>query len=137
MRAVRLLILFGIGGLLYTVIELIFRGHTHWTMFIVGGLCFVLVGSINEIMPWNTSLILQCVIGAAIITGIEFVSGCIINLWLGWNVWDYSDVPFNLLGQVCLPFSFLWIVLSAIAIVVDDYIRYFLFGEEKPRYKLF
>lgn len=137
MRVIRPLILFGIGGLLYLLIELLFRGYTHWTMFIVGGLCFVLVGTINEIMPWHTSLILQCVIGAAIITGIEFISGCIINLWFRWNVWDYSDMPFNLLGQICLPFSLLWIILSAVAIILDDYIRYFLFGEEKPRYKLF
>lgn len=136
MRAIRPLILFVIGGLLYLLIELAFRGHTHWTMFFVGGLCFVLVGAINEVIPWETSFILQCVIGGVIITAVEFVSGCIINLWLGWAVWDYWDMPFNLLGQICLPFSLLWVLISAIAIVVDDYIRYYLFGEERPRYKL-
>ena len=136
MRAIRPLILFVIGGLLYLLIELAFRGHTHWTMFFVGGLCFVLVGAINEVIPWETSFILQCVIGGVIITAVEFVSGCIINLWLGWAVWDYRDMPFNLLGQICLPFSLLWVLISAVAIVVDDYVRYYLFGEERPRYKL-
>lgn len=136
MKAIRPLILFVIGGLLYLLIELVFRGHTHWTMFFVGGLCFVLVGAINEVIPWETSFIVQCVIGGVIITAVEFVSGCIINLWLGWAVWDYRDMPFNLLGQICLPFSLLWVLISAIAIVVDDYIRYYLFGEVKPRYKL-
>lgn len=136
MKAIRPLILFVIGGLLYLLIELVFRGHTHWTMFFVGGLCFVLVGAINEVIPWDTPLVIQCVIGGVIITAVEFVSGCIINLWLGWAVWDYRDMPFNLLGQICLPFSLLWVLISAIAIVVDDYIRYYLFGEVKPRYKL-
>lgn len=136
MKVIRPLILFGIGGLLYLLIELVFRGHTHWTMFFVGGLCFVLVGAINEFISWDMSFVLQCIIGGAIITAVEFVSGCIINLWLGWAVWDYSNMPFNLLGQICLPFSLLWVLISAVAIVVDDYIRYYLFGEEKPRYKL-
>ncbi len=136
MRAIRPLILFVIGGLLYLLIELVFRGHTHWTMFFVGGLCFVLVGAINEVISWETPLVIQCVIGGVIITAVEFVSGCIINLWLGWAVWDYRDMPFNLLGQICLPFSLLWVLISAVAIVVDDYVRYYLFGEERPRYKL-
>lgn len=136
MRAIRPLILFVIGGLLYLLIELVFRGHTHWTMFFVGGLCFVLVGAINEVISWETPLVIQCVIGGVIITAVEFVSGCIINLWLGWAVWDYWDMPFNLLGQICLPFSLLWVLISAVAIVVDDYIRYYLFGEEKPKYKI-
>ena len=134
MRVIRPLILFGVGGLLYIVIELVCRGYTHWTMFFVGGLCFVLVGAINEVIPWEMSFILQCIIGGAIITAVEFVSGCIINLWLGWAVWDYSNMPLNLLGQICLPFSLLWVLISAVAIVFDDYIRYYLFGEEKPNY---
>lgn len=136
MKAIMPLILFVIGGLLYLLIELVFRGHTHWTMFFVGGLCFVLVGAINEVISWETPLVIQCIIGGVIITAVEFVSGCIINLWLGWAVWDYRDMPFNLLGQICLPFSLLWVLISAVAIVVDDYVRYYLFGEERPRYKL-
>ena len=135
MKAIMPLILFVIGGLLYLLIELVFRGHTHWTMFFVG-LCFVLVGAINEVISWETPLVIQCIIGGVIITAVEFVSGCIINLWLGWAVWDYRDMPFNLLGQICLPFSLLWVLISAVAIVVDDYVRYYLFGEERPRYKL-
>lgn len=94
----------------------------------------MLVGAINEVIPWEMSFILQCIIGGAIITAVEFVSGCIINLWLGWAVWDYSNMPLNLLGQICLPFSLLWVLISAVAIVFDDYIRYYLFGEEKPNY---
>lgn len=136
MRALKPLILFGVGGFLYIMFELIYRGYSHWTMFIVGGICFLLLGAINEYIPWKMPLIRQCILGACIITIIEFIAGCIINLWLGWDVWDYSDVTLNIMGQVCLPFFFLWIFISAIGIVVDDYLRYWIFGEEKPAYKL-
>ena len=131
------LILFSIGGGIYNLVEIIYRGNTHWTMFIVGGLCFLCIGWINEFLPWSLALWKQMLIGGTIITVIEFLSGCIINLWLGWNVWDYSHVPLNILGQVCLPFFFAWVGLSLVGIVLDDVIRWLCFGEEKPRYKIF
>lgn len=136
MRGIRLLVLFCIGGLLYIGCELLFRGHTHWTMFIVGGLCFLLVGGINEIIPWEMPIWQQAIIGAIIVTVIEFISGCVINVWLDWAVWDYSDLPLNLLGQICLPFMVIWFFIALAAIVIDDYLRYWFFGEEKPYYKL-
>lgn len=134
MKALKQIILFGAGGLLYVLCELIWRGYSHWTMFLVGGICFIMIGLINEVLPLDITLVRQMAIGAVIITTVEFVSGCIINLWIGWNVWDYSGLPFNILGQVCLPFSFLWFLISAIGIVLDDYLRYWWFREEKPHY---
>lgn len=129
------IILMAVGGMLYALFEIGFRGYTHWTMIIVGGLCFYLIGLINEIIPWKMKIWKQCLIGSLVVTAVEFVSGCIINLWLGWGVWDYSDMPFNILGQVCLPFSALWVLLSALAIILDDYLRYWLYHEEKPHYR--
>ena len=134
MRALRPLVLIGIGGLIYAMIELVFRGRTHWTMLIVGGLCFWLIGLVNEVIPWEVAFWKQCLLGSLIVTVVEFFSGCIINLGLGWNVWDYSNLPLNLLGQICLPFSFMWVLISAVAVVLDDYLRYWLYGEEKPHY---
>lgn len=131
------LFLFIIGGIMYGMIEMLFRGYTHWSMVLLGGICFIFVGLINEVIPWDMPLIFQMLIGGTIITLCEFITGCIVNLWLGWNVWDYSDLPYNLLGQICLPFSILWYFISAIGIVIDDYIRYIYFDEERPRYKLF
>ena len=131
------LILFSIGGGIYNLVEIMYRGSTHWTMFIVGGLCFLCIGWINKFLPWNLALWKQMLLGGTIITVIEFLSGCVINLWLGWNVWDYSHVPFNTLGQICLPFFFAWVGLSLVGIVLDDVIRWLLFGEEKTRYKIF
>lgn len=125
-----------IGGLIYILIELIWRGQTHISMFILGGICFVAIGLINELFSWELGLVWQSVIGAVIVTVLEFITGLVVNIWLGLGVWDYSNMPFNLLGQICLPFAFAWVALSAIAIVLDDYLRYWIFGEEKPRYKL-
>lgn len=136
MRAVKALVLLCIGGLLYIGCELVFRGYSHWSMFLVGGLCFLCIGAINELIPWEMPLWQQAVIGAVIVTAIEFIAGCILNIWLGWAIWDYSDMPFNVLGQICLPFTAIWLLLAIAAIILDDYLRYWLFGEEKPYYKL-
>lgn len=125
------------GGCVYFLIEMAWRGHSHWTMAVLGGVCFVLIGDINEFIPWNMPLILQGAIGSGIVTALELVSGIILNLWLGLGIWDYSNMPFNLLGQICLPFTLLWVDLSIVAVVLDDWLRYWLFGEDRPTYTLF
>lgn len=137
MWLIKSLILYGIGGLSYIAIELLWRGHTHWTMFLVGGICFLIVGNINEYYSWDISLIKQSIIGAVAVTIIEFFAGIILNKWLNLGIWDYSNLPFNILGQICLPFTLIWCFLSAIAIIIDDYIRHWLFKEEKPKYHIF
>lgn len=126
--------LFLFGGVTYYLIEILWRGYSHWTMFILGGLCFVSVGLINNIFPWTMKLELQAYIGTIIITLLELIVGLIVNVMLNWSVWDYSDMPFNFLGQICLPFSLLWYVLSIVIILLDDYIRYKFFREQKPTY---
>lgn len=132
----KLVILFLIGGFAYYTIELWWRGHSHGSMFVLGGVCFVFVGLINQVLPRNFGLLWQSLIGAAFITAAEFVTGLIVNVWLGLNIWDYSTLPLNILGQVSLPFSLVWIGLSCIAILLDDWIRYRFFGEKPPKYKL-
>lgn len=132
----KLLFLFAAGGLLYNVVELFYRGWTHWTMFFLGGLCFLCLGAINEIIPWDMPLLQQVLIGACIITGLEFAAGCIVNLWLSWGVWDYSQIPGNILGQICPQFFGLWLFIALAGIILDDYLRYWMFDEEKPHYKL-
>lgn len=134
---VKHIVLFLVGGLIYCILEILFRGNSHWTMYILGGMCFILLGCMNEHCSWDIPLWIQSVAGSIIITILEFWTGCIVNLWLGWNVWDYSQLPLNILGQICLPFSILWCMLSVVGIVLDDYLRYWWFHEEKPNYKLF
>mgnify|MGYP001026138538 CR=1 FL=1 len=132
----KILSIFLLGGISYMLVEVAYKGKTHWTMLIVGGICFLLIGAINEIFPWEMPLALQCILGGLVTTLVEFIAGCIINIHLGWDVWDYSDQLFNIMGQVCLLFFFYWVVLAGPAIIYEDYIRY-CFGEEKPHYTLF
>ena len=82
--------LFAAGGLLYNILELAFRGWSHWTMFFLGGLCFAVLGAINEVLSWETPLWLQAFMGAVIVTALEFATGCVVNRLLGWGVWDYT-----------------------------------------------
>lgn len=125
-----------IGGAVYVLLEMLWRGYSHWTMFLLGAVCFILIGLVNEVFEWDTPLILQMFCGCAIITALEFITGCIVNLWLGWDVWDYSRYKFNVLGQISLRSSVGWYFLSLVGIFLDDWLRYKLFGEEKPRYKI-
>lgn len=128
-------ILFSIGGLLYMLIEIWFSGSTHWTMGILGGICFILIGLIDSY--YALPLYKQMLLSAILITALEFIAGAILNLGFHLAIWDYSMLPLNILGQVCLPFSILWFFLSLPAILLDDWIRYSFFGEAKPQYKFF
>ena len=128
--------LFDAGGALYVLIELAWRGWSHWTMLVLGGLCFIYLGLINEVLSWGTPLWQQVWIGAIGITALEFLTGCVVNLWFGWGVWDYSGMPGNILGQICPQYMLLWLPVSLAGIVFDDWIRYRKFGEERPHYRL-
>lgn len=118
----KLLIIFIIFGSSYVGIEMLWRGHSHPTMFLLGGLCGVLIGLINEYSP-KMPILLQMLLGSVIVTTLEFIFGCILNLWLGLHIWDYSNLKFNIMGQVSLIFSFAWFILSYFVIKLDDYIR--------------
>ena len=133
------LILFILGGGTYVCIELTYRGRSHWTMFILGGLCFICCGALNEHKySWDMALNSQMLYSALIITILEFICGLIVNKWLKWNVWDYSNMKFNILGQVSLLYSIMWYFLSGAAILIDDWIRWIFFGEDRhPRYHFF
>ena len=103
--------LFLFGGSIYYLLEIIFRGYSFTAMIICGGLCFTICGAINEknrCMP----LVLQQLVAAAGITAIEFLFGLVLNVWLGLRMWDYSNMPGNILGQICPQFTALWFFLS-------------------------
>lgn len=129
------LVLFCIGAVVYALIEILWRGYTHWTMAALGGALFLMIGGINNWLSWDMPLWLQAIIGSLMVTGAELIFGIVLNIWLGLGIWDYSQMPFNFLGQICPQFTFAWMGLSLIAIVLDDYIRYLLWHEERPHYK--
>lgn len=120
------------GGSFYVTLEVFWRERSHWTMFVMAGLVFIILGLLNEL--WNWNLLSQTIAGTCIATAIEFITGCIVNLQLGWNVWDYSHMPGNIMGQICPQFTLLWVLVVVMAIVIDDMIRWQFFGEEKPKY---
>ncbi len=98
------------GGVLYCWIEILYRGRTHWSMAICGGICALAIYRINEQFQ-NWGAVRRALLGALTITLVELVTGCVVNLWLRLGVWDYSSMPFNLWGQICLPFSAIWFFL--------------------------
>ena len=108
--ALRELTLLTVGGVGYFAIELAFRGFSHWSMAICGGVCLDAIYHMNR--RWSKKpILLRAAAGAGIITAVELVCGCLVNLTFGLGVWDYSHLPLNLLGQICLPFSLLWCAL--------------------------
>lgn len=135
-RAWKALVLFLIGGIIYAGVEILWRGYTHWTMAVLGGSVFLLIGGLNNWLPWEMPLGLQCFIGAVIVTIAELLAGIVLNIWLGLAIWDYSNLPGNVLGQICPQFFAAWVALSLVAIILDDHLRYWLFKEKKPKYRL-
>lgn len=129
------------GGVIYYIIEAVYKslvggGVTHWTMAVIGGIMFLAIGGLNNHLPWEMPLWVQCVFGSLMITAVELVAGLILNVYMGLAIWDYSHIPFNLGGQICLRFSIAWVGLSLIAIGLDDWLRYWLWDEERPTYHL-
>jgi uncharacterized membrane protein len=102
-------------------------------MLFVGGIDIFLIGRINESpIFYNCKMIVQCSLGTFITLLVEYISGMILNVWLGFHIWDYSNTFGNVYGQICLLYAFLWFMLMPFCIFVDDYLRYKIFQEEKP-----
>lgn len=118
-------IVYCIGASGYTLLEMIWRGYTHWTMAVTGGLCFLLIYKANLKLD-KKNIILKCLTGAIVVTSIEFLVGVIVNLELRWNVWDYSSIPLNLFGQVCLLYSIMWFLLCFPLSSLCKFIRKFV-----------
>ena len=105
--------MFTLGGSAYVAIEMLWRGRSHISMFAAGGVCFLILGAMGRKIrnPWKRSLL-----GAAAITAVELAAGLLVNR--DHHVWDYRGVPWNFKGQICLPFSLLWIPVSMLAILL-------------------
>ncbi|MBQ4087053.1 MAG: hypothetical protein IJC78_02255 [Clostridia bacterium] len=111
---------FGAAG--YGVLELLWRGRTHWSMLLAGGICFLVYYKLcrdSQHMP----LFVKCLLGASLITSVELMFGTVVNVMLGMNVWDYTNLPFHFFGQVCLPFFILWFLLCVPLTLLCDFLR--------------
>lgn len=131
------IVLFIIGYCFYIAIEVTYKGYSHVMMGICGGLAIMLIDKINDYISWDMDILIQGSIGSAMITAFELVIG---ELSLHTNylpaMWDYSNVPFNFDGVICLPFSLIWVLLSIVAILIADSINYYVFNQLPiPYYK--
>lgn len=110
------------GCFVYSLLEVSSRGFTHWTMTLTGGLILTILYEMFTHLK-NVPLWQKCILGSLIITAVEFTVGVTVNIILGWNVWNYSDMPLNILGQICLPFTVLWFFLCIPAAFVCNAIQ--------------
>ena len=125
-----------IGGCFYYAFEMIFRGFSHWTMFVLGGICMAFFAFQGRAVHWREPLWKQVIRCTVFVTACEFITGMIVNKWLHLAVWDYSNQPFQLFGQICLPFAIIFSALCATGIIFSGYLLYWFFDEEKPRYRV-
>lgn len=96
------------GGITYGLIEILWRGYTHYSMVITGGICFLVIYRLSEL---ERNIVVKSIMGALAITAIELTVGVVVNIIFGLGVWDYSEVPLNLLGQICPIYTLLWFLL--------------------------
>ena len=111
--------IFLIGAIGYCLLEILWRGYTHPSMGIAGGICLIGIYYINTLL-YKNSRILRAVICSVMITVTELLFGIFINIILKLNVWNYSNLPLNFMGQICIPFSFVWFLISYILIIIID-----------------
>ena len=115
-------IMFLLGCFISSLLEIAARGYTHWTMTLLGGIVGMLLYRLHGTAPRHT-LLLQALSGAFIITALEMVVGVLDNLVLQWHVWSYREMPWNVYGQICLPFSVLWFLVCIPALGICEVVR--------------
>lgn len=135
-RLIEYSFLWVLGGTLYYSVEILFRGFSHVSMFILGGICMMFFAWQGRRECFSKPLWLQVIRCTIFVTACEFITGLIVNKWLKLSVWDYSDQPFHLFGQICLPFAIIFSGLSALGILLDGYLLHWIFHEEKPRFRV-
>ncbi|MBE6637398.1 MAG: hypothetical protein E7618_06300 [Ruminococcaceae bacterium] len=113
------LLMYAIGSVAYTGLELLYRGYTHVSMVVTGGICLLIIHLVCQRLSRHSLLFRAC-LGAFIITCTEFLVGCLVNLVLDWQVWDYSSYAMNLWGQICPLYCFYWFLLSFPAVMISD-----------------
>ena len=133
-KVLKVLTIWFLMGMVYFVIEGIWRipkgGDANVVMLPIGGLCGLLIGSINQIPQfYNMSVFKQSLIGTGIVLVIEYTAGYILNIKMGLDIWDYSNMFFNINGQICLEFGLLWLLLMPAAIWLEDFIRFKFWNE--------
>lgn len=126
--------LWALGGSVYYLLEMGFRGFSHWSMFVVGGLALCFCTFQGEMTKWQEPMWIQVIRSVIFVTALEFITGILVNKYFQLAVWDYSDQPFNLWGQICIPFMILFSGLLVVAIWLGGMLSYKIFGGSKPHF---
>lgn len=128
-QALKFMTVFTVGCLCYGFMEILNRGFTHITMGLLGGISMLVIHTLNGERGRGVSLLSVLIVSALFITSIEFLAGEYLNRYLGMGIWSYEDMPLNFDGQICLPFAFLWLGLSYIGVLADNFLRRRIFLE--------
>lgn len=127
-------VLWTIGGTIYYMIEVLFRGFSHWSMFVLGGICMAFFGKQGLWTEWEDPIWKQVLRCTLFITAGEFITGILVNKLMKWDVWDYSDQPMNLFGQICMPFIILFSGLCVIGLFISGYLLHWIYHEKNPHF---
>ena len=100
----------------------------------LGGFALTFCSFQGEVMHWSEPMWIQIIRAVLFLTSLEFVTGIICNKWLKIGIWDYRDQPFQLCGQICLPFVVMFSGLLCLAIVLGGVVLWGVYGEEKPEF---
>lgn len=103
------------GAVGYPLLEIVFRGRTHPSMALAGGLSSL---AIHRIGQTAAPLPRKAALCGLSVTGIEAACGLVFNR--NHQVWDYRRMPLNWRGQVCLPYTLIWSLLSAGLMCIDS-----------------
>ena len=95
------------GGVGYGLVEVLWRGYTHPSMVITGGLCFAMICAVNGRLA-DRSLLVRSAACTAGVTLTEFCVGMLVNHVFHMGVWDYSDKWLHLFGQICPLYTAFW-----------------------------
>ena len=128
------MLLWTLGGCIYYSIEMVFRGFSHWSMFVLGGFCMLFFALQGIWTGWREPLWRQVLWCTVFVTAGEFITGIIVNKIMKWQVWDYSDQPLQLFGQICVPFAILFSGLCVVGIFLNAYLLHWVYREEKPHF---
>ena len=107
MKTHKSLAFFLMGGSAYVLLELLWRRRSHISMFLTGGVCFLLLGKVK-----NYAILTRALLGSALITTAELIAGLLFNR--RHQVWDYRNKRLNFKGQICPQYSLLWMPVSLV-----------------------
>lgn len=135
-KSIKNLVLFFTAFCIYITIEVLFRGYSYPLMGCAAGLSVLIFGSLNNCISWDIPILIQSLIGSLVITFFELIIGLADKAFLHLNMWDYTNVPLNYKGIICVPFSLAWMGLAFIGIVIADAIEYYVIHEDtRPYYR--